>query len=388
MSLELGGMIAAGIVALITFILAYGDEQTTRRRILRIVSLVFGFLGGLFALEAYVRNTTIEDSKAAIERRWIVLQDANIEGVEFEILLPDGTTDLSELLRLARQFSVSFVGVKLPLPVKPAGPNSVDLSAVFSLENLKQSGRLGIAQATVHVANDKKGAKQFDAITCISSTYTKSTVLSQAVEGRQAGLVCAAAVMLPISKPIEKLRIFQSEKSRITIAFTEPRDGAKGLRCVGVCTESPLLSIRVILKEAGALLPTMLEISPLLYNVRPTVVSGSKPGSTVELRGPDALKLAESRFKQSFGFLDFDRFAFTKGAFNWVYRYFTEGTETMRFIDVVWTTDPSPPRDVLMNAIAPEDRAMAEAFRADEWCGFGERPLCWSRFAVFVRQSQ
>jgi hypothetical protein len=384
MNVELGGLIVAAVGAIITFVLSYRDEAVAWKRRYLVAGLVCTALGGLFALELKTRSDGVADSRAALDRRWILLQDAPIESVELELIRPDGATPLATMLKLAGSFTVSLNGIQpgstRALPGKSQPIRTLALASLFSLDDIGRRGGLGIARVNATVEKDRN--RDVRSFTCMTSRYITETVLSATAPNSQ--LVCAVKVTVPLPMPQPVVRSLDNPAA--TIDISRRTWTGEPISCTGPCLQEPLLSVRLMTKEAGLILPSMLEISPYLYRV-PVTTDGSRNERT-RLRGPDALRLLESRFKESFGFLDRQRFAFTKGLVNYALRRFTTRERAMRFIDVVMINESSPPNEALMDAIPPAARRSAEAFRVDEWCGFGERSMCWTRFALFDTQPQ
>jgi hypothetical protein len=381
MRLELVGLIIAALGGLVAFVLSYSEEKKSWRRRLRLLGLVLGTLGGLCGFELVTRSRELGAAHAGLDRRWILLQNAPIDAVEIEFLLPDGTARLEDVSNELRRLRVSVPGVRLFSPTPSGAVSTIDLASNLSFDALRRQGRLGIANARVSTTED--GGKDIEAVTCIASAYTTSEVLSRPAENQASALVCSVAIRMPVIQPGPKIGALKSDKTRVAVTLVDATDRAAPLRCVGPCRD-PMLSVRLVTREDGQLLPTLIEVSPLLYNVRPSTSTARRALTAAELPGPDALGLAESRFKQSFGFRDAEYFAFTKGAFNAAYQYFTSREDTMEFVDVVWVTDASPPQKLLLDAVPPNTRPAAQPFRVDEWCGFGEREHCWNRFAVFT----
>jgi hypothetical protein len=132
----------------------------------------------------------------------------------------------------------------------------------------------------------------------------------------------------------------------------------------------------------------MIEISPFVLRPQPSAISQQEHKVTFELSGVTLLDLAKSHFLQSFGYFNQESFPLTKGAFHALYRWLTTDSMTVKVIDMVWTTNPSPDYETLQGAIPPEKRKSAFAVRSREWCGFGDRGVCWHRFAMFEPTSR
>jgi hypothetical protein len=280
-----------------------------------------GALAALSAFELAHRQQGLSDAKASFERRWIVLQSAKVDALQVAFLLPDGVARYSDILAQAGAIRVSMPGVRLFPPDKAGAVSTVALASTFSPDVIRQRGRVGVANAIV--SSQRDADKEIKSVTCVESAYTTSTVLSRPGDTLNSALVCSVTVTIPVVDGVS-LRALQGAASRVEVTLRPLSDS---FPCLGPCRQPAALSLRLVVREVGHLLPTLIEISPLLYNASPSKTTAR--GVPVSLPGPDVLRLAESRFKESFGFRDPSAFAFTLGIVHAIWRRTTERTTQM-----------------------------------------------------------
>src|SRR6185295_5436050 len=248
-------------------------------------------------------------------------------------------------------------------------------------DNLLKGGRVGSAVATIvsSESDKKRTIESINRFACVASNSNVIQMRSKLDWKRELEGVCSAAVSIKPSSDHVLLRsIGDFPKVRVAVKTVDD------LKCLGPCENGPLISVRLLLRAGDPVLPIMVEISPSLLLPNPSQVSNATHTLTYEISGRAVLDLAKSHFMQSAGYREHEHFLFTKGLVDAVLRKLTTRTATFTFIDVVWTTSSSPDQTTILGAISPDKRGGAEVIRASEWCGFGQRSVCWHRFLVVV----
>jgi hypothetical protein len=383
MSIEVAVMIVSFIIALIGAYFAYKKETTRVHRFGVALTAVFTILAALMGFEQYVRTKAMAAFAQEVDRKWDTLQDAYVEAIEFEMILPDGQVHLANLLDNAQGVRFQVDGVDFHLGVEDAGRNTIELSRIISIDNLSQNGRLGITEFNVALSRDEKSIEKIKEADCFASKFVTQHILAQRINNQAQDEVCSATVIFPVPANTVRLKtVFGSPK--ISLTSTDP----KKLSCLGICKEGLVASVKLLFRDVGPMSRTAIEVSPFLYLAEPSTVNEQSKIVEYELSGDSISKLARSHFLQSFGYKNQDHFPITQGAFDYLLRSFTTRKAIMELVDVTWTTDSSPSLKSLSNTVAPEKRASLTPIRVGEWCGFGDRTFCWYVFDMFEAPSE
>jgi hypothetical protein len=374
MSIELLLLICTLSIVLLGGFVSYTDQAGKRRRIAIIISIVFGVISAFLGIEEITRREKIVEVTETLNREWLLFQDAYVESIEFEIFIPDGFFPINNFIAASHKIRFSIDGFALNTEWGGKSSETFVFSDIFTPEHLSQSGRLGVARSTIRVSDDGKSIEKFEAIHCFASNFTTNLFLSDWNKDELTGTQCSASVNIPI--PNNTLRLKDLSKSP-SISLVLPKTIL--IECAGIC-KNIFISVRINLGNQGGMFDRMIELSPQVYLKQPS--SNDDTSVTYELSGSGVLKLAESHFKHSFGFRNRENFPVTMGFLHWIYHKVTLETKKVTFIDIVWTTDPSPDYEALQSALDPANRKSATPLGTDEWCGFGDSPVCWYRFVL------
>jgi hypothetical protein len=378
MSIELMGITVSLIIALIGTYSAYKKESKRGQRFGVVIAAVFTIVGAFIGYEQYVRTKSMAAFAQEVDRKWDALQDAYVEAIEFEMVLPDGQVHLPALLDNAQGVRFQVDGVDFHLGVEDAGQNAIELSRIISMDNLSRNGRLGIVEFNVALSKDEKTIEKIKEADCFASKFITQHILAQRANNQTEDEVCSATVIFPVPANTLRLKtVFGSPK--ISLTSNDP----KKLSCLGICKEGLVVSIKLLFRDVGPMSRTAIEVSPFLYLAEPSIVNEQSKTVDYELSGDSISKLARSHFLQSFGYRNQDHFPITQGAIDYLLRTFTTRKATMELVDVTWTTDPSPSKESLSNTVAPEKRASLTPIRVGEWCGFGNLTFCWYVYDMF-----
>ena len=375
MSIEMIVLVCTLIVALLGGYISYRDQVGSRRRVIAGASIVFLLVSAFVGLEEVTRRQNTAHAAEQVERQWLLLREAYVGAVEFEVLAVDGFFQLAEFLEFVQEAEFSVDGVNLELDMPTWRPDAISFSEIFTIEALEKVGRIGIANAVIRSSRDGDTTDKFESVQCMASSFTTKSILSAWSAGERTAVVCSAGVRIPVTRDSIRLRDL-SNSSNVSLQFLNEN----GLRCFGECKRI-VVSVRLLFGRQGGVFEEMIEISPHVYLNMPSTFKGNV--SSFDLTGGGVLSLAESHFKHSFGYRSRQNFPMTMGAFSWIYRHLTAATLKAKVIAIVWTTDSSPSEETLRNAVAPEYRQAAIPFgTSEEWCGFGEAAICWYRFVM------
>jgi hypothetical protein len=380
-SIEIGAMIVAAVIALINLYLAFTKETTRGRRFAVGLTALFAAIGGVAFVEQQQRTKSMAAFAQQVERKWIILQDANVDALEFEMILPDGQVHLEDLLDDAQKIRFKIDGVHFHLGAEQAGQNAVNLSQVISIDNLSKNGRLGTAAFGLAPARDKDSINDTRNVNCFASKFTTEHIFARLSTHQTLDQVCSATMILPVNSAVSLATIFASPKISLTI--TDPRK----LTCMGICKEGMLPSVKLLFPDTGPLQRTAIEVSPFSYLDHASAASEQEKTFQFELSGDSLSQLAKSHFLQSYGYKDQGHFPLTPGLFHYLLSLLFTRKATVQLVDVVWTTNPSPSLESLTNAVAHQNRASVDPFKVGEWCGFGEHPFCWYTFNMYAPPS-
>ena len=378
MSIEIAGMLVALTGTLIGCIVTFKKEGKGHR-LAPVLTSVFALITLFLALEQYERTKELAEVAADLDRKWTVLQDANAGAIEFEVMSPDGSFHLSDMLENAKRIRFRIDGVDLP--IGPAHADGILLSDALNIDQLTHAGRIGIASFQVKISpQDRHKIEEVKGVDCTASRFITREFLSRQSAQHPVDDTCSAAVTLPLSgKAVHLAAVFNSP--RVVLTMTEPTK----LPCLGICREGPVISVRLLVLD-NDLFPTAIEVSPFLYLTEPSQFLDQEKRISFELSGGSIASLAKSHFLQSYGYQNQEHFPLTHGALFWLLKRFTHREEVLPIFDVVWTTNPSPDLQSLIEAVDPAKRSSSEPMHGPEWCGFGNRKFCWYRFAIFGAQ--
>ncbi len=380
MSIEIVVMVFASIGAVVDFVVAYREKKKDGKALLPgIVCFVCTVVAGTAGLEEYWRRESMETLPAQLEREWTILKDTAVLGIELEVMSPDGLlTD--GLLAYAKD-----VRLELPANALGAGPlqdGQLPFAQWLTIEQLKEHGRVGINVSKVQTreVDQKKSIEKFDRADCIASRFITRSELEDARDALQRA--CSAMVVVPL--PEGTLRLGDIEKwPRVAVTERISREA----KCLGVCEDPFIVSVRLALASGSNLAQDLIEISPSVLEQHATRSSDNDQILTFERSGQTILELAHSFFIESYGNRQRESFAFTRGLIHSLYQRSTTQTQTARLLDIVWTTDPAPEEQTLRGALAPAARASANSMELKEWCGFASHKVCWHRFSMWESQA-
>lgn len=366
-------VVATGLfAAAITTFLAFQDAESPNRRRLILAAALFAAIGGLAAFELDSRQSGRAAMLERLSERWTLAQDAYVERIEIEILLPDGMSP-------ARELSASLAGMQFEITFPTRSGEmitwSYDLESIFQASNLPNAAMIGVPAATVSVRRfgKAKEAGQIKSMACVASDYTTSIVTHDSKP--EDFTICSIKHVVHLD---ERIR-FSNLASSSSIKLVNKGKNVEGTHCFGPCSATAL-SIRAVLNTGDGLLPDTIDIAPIAYLDRPTLTTDEQ--QEFELSGQALDQLAEMRFKHSLGFRD-RAFEATLGVVNHLYKLLTVGAFSARVGQVVWTTDKTPNFDSIINAAPYEAHTNPEVTKISEWCGFGKDGPCWHVFAVF-----
>lgn len=377
MSTELVTMLCAGAAAVVGFVVAWHEKkQEKKSRVALILTSVLGVTAFVAGLEEYSRRSSMETLQAELERQWVVLLETQVQAVEFELLSADGL--LTEgLLGLAK-------ATRLQVPRNAFGeadPESgvIEFEQIFSPDELSRRGRVGINVSQVRTSTEggKKTIEKFDRADCMASRSITVAELTPA-----AGDILRHACSMMVSFAPSNARLKLADiVSWPLVSLTQKV--TKDAKCLGVCKYPMLISVRLALSGKN-LVQELIEISPAVLMKGPNRVSEREQSVTFELSGKALADLAHSYFLESYGYVQRDSFVLTKGMIHALYRKVTTKQTMGDLIDIVWTTDPSPDEATLVSAVPKEFQHKVVPIQLKDWCGFGDRDVCWHRFSMFV----
>lgn len=370
MSIELMVAVFGLVGTLATAFGAWRSDPAYLKRTLIIISVFLALASIAATLELATRSRNEGQLAARLERQWTLLLSSEVHQVEVELLIDGGFTQLDR----AQEFlgKVEFTIDDLLIVGPPNSGAGASATPMFSKENISKSGLLGVPVAEIKkTAHDQKAT--IVQSNCVASVFATKTVLQSSTADEPAHkheLICALRVSTKMPRDNFTLAdIFNAKQ----IALFLPN---YPLPCAGPCGDV-IISVRAILPSMDGLFPSLVEISPQVYSSNPTEVGAN--GGTFRLPGSTTLDLAKSFFRQSYGFADKDSFPLTIGIIHGLYVYFTKRTETdLRVVDVIWSTTYD--EDALEGAIDPTFRKVATIYGTPDWCGFGDRSVCWHRF--------
>lgn len=379
MAVEGIALIASILCSVCTAYGAYKTSDKPTSRWLAITTCIFGIVGLLSAFELSYRTSNAQQQKEELDRSWTLIQSLPVQSIEFEVLVTNGAVNTEELRNFAS--GIEFELQRSPFPSQPTITTGAAQTALFSIENMRKSGFVGLLSATVRTdeksTDDAPSAAKIVDSNCILSDSQarkdgdSSPFLRLLKPG---GIACAVRADLDVAQDRATLgEILASPQITTTISRDIPE------RCFGQC-DNLLVSIRAVMPSIDGLVPFMLEISPSAYLVGPTNLTSGV--ATFKLPGETLKELAKSHFFQSQAFRDRDSFQYTQGALYAFYMWATMHTQTLIVVDVIWTTYGPAEESIkgLMPTPRPESVALMEL---PEWCGFGRDTQCWRRFGVF-----
>jgi hypothetical protein len=372
MTIELVVMILALLGALVAAYSAWASDAARWKRLLVVLSVILAIAGIIGAFESSARSRNKDEVSARLEREWTLLLSSPVKEIEFELFADGGFIPLEKAEDYLRKIQFSVEGTKnIGLPNVSSG---MSLSSVFTRENLSKSGILGIAVADVEKDATDPTTRKVVRSDCLASAFTTATVLASIAKteaANQAELVCDVRVSVGLAGAAPTLSDIL-KATRISLRIPN-----EGLHCKGPCRDV-LMSVRAVLPSTESGFPSLVEISPMIHSRHPTEVDADT--AVFSLPGETTLALTKSNYLQSYGFVDKESFPMTTGALHALYVYLTRAHVSVRVADVIWSTTME--ENVLNNAIDPSVRNKAEFMEGPDWCGYGDRGICWHRFVA------
>ncbi len=362
----------AGTVSAAFF--SYRDEKKRHRRVVQAIGAVSVSVVGLAGIELYFENQNISELKALAERSWNIVSASPIDHFEIEFLIADGLVEAGQFYKVLEQNSLQIKG--LTLADTGSGTGQVQ-DTLFSLddmlkpENLLKATRIGIGTATVEQNRWTDEVTDMHSFDCTASQPN----VAQFAEQASNKLICSVTISVPVQKPITVADIGRLSK----IVLSSPRS-TPTIKCLGPCKKT-YISVRAVTNYGPphSLYSEAIELSPRSYLVSPNVIDGS----TIQYALPgDALqKLAEQRFKDTYGYRDKEPFEFTLGLMVSIYQQLTTREVRGVILGEVWTTASSPSQEMLNSAVKASGTDLMQ-FHVREWCMFGGGETCWHVYAV------
>ncbi|MGO6812895.1 hypothetical protein ACCS61_36065 [Rhizobium ruizarguesonis] len=367
MSTELVTMVISFVVAVASGVFAYRDEKTRRKRLFQAFALGSTIVLGLAGFEIYYQEKNKEDRKAAVESVWNVVAASPIDHFEVDALIGDGVAEAGEFHKALARSTFSITGLKSADGLVASDMN-VALDEGLKPENLGKAKRIGFGVATaVHnrLNNDTTVTGDVD---CFASGRNVTRVSGDKT------LICSVTATIPVSGNLTLADISRSSKLAIRVPTQ-----LSAIKCMGACSQT-FVSLRAVTKYSPSqLYSEAVEISPQSYMQVPN--SATEAESEFILSGDALQKLAEQRFKDTYGYHDQGSFEFTLGLIHLLYAELTMTQDTGVIMDEVWTTASAPSAEAL-NIAAGATGPDLQQFQMREWCLFGSDKLCWQVYVV------
>jgi hypothetical protein len=374
MGLEAWVLIITAASALITAFLAYRDEKRVHRRWFLFISFFLVIAAGVAGLEVLAQNARMKQVSEDVDRQWTIITDSPIDHLELEFLLADGAMSVEDLPKTLGGIRLAIQGVQLRDADK-AADTVIDFSNYFTLSNIANASRAGIARSEVETetaADGKKVAKNVRSIWCTASHANVSRFTGTDAPVTQ---FCSLSFSVPVRSAVTANDIFKSNKISVAMPWAE------NVPCFGSC-KNWYLSIRAVPQYQQSLISKdVVELSPTIqYNNLPNLFENNIGQFLVS--GDSLSKLSEQHYKMSYGYHDSGPFPFTVGLLADAYQYLTvTTTRTGIMMGEVWSTKPNPTSKELTDAATP-GAEHPEVFKLREWCGFGTGHACWHMFIV------
>jgi hypothetical protein len=366
--IELFGFVTALALVVVSALGALLDDHGPRKRSLIVLSCVLGLLAAGLAFEENARQEGLARYRAHLTREWQLIQDTPIENIQFEVAVIDGAAPIPDIAQALGTMSYGADGWTVSSQLDRSKP-----AAAAVLEKIGQGGLVGRPLGDVSL-NLRTKVARIKKVSCVSSAYDTGLVTHDPAAHAK-DWACAMALQFPVSdRQLTLRKIFEARK--VETSWSPPTGGDCRGPCAGL-----LLSVRAVLPgNADGVLPLLVDLSPSVYEHRPTSADGG--AIRYAMAGQVLGKLAEDNFMDSNGERDREHFVISRGFVAGIFRRLTTHTETARIVDVVWSTRRGLSDNLLEQAIAPGERDRATPYNAEEWCSASETRFCWFRYVM------
>lgn len=348
--------------------LAYTQEKGMKRRVTIGVGIVFSLISVLLVAEKQTREIAIQGTIEEAKREWILINESQITDIELELLAPDGSFFLKNLLDTAQKIHFGIDNIAADPKTGESKNLLIDFSDIFVPENISGHGRLGRSIMKVVGNSNNIKQKNIKNTSCYSSEFITNTLLIDHKKNKNV-LVCSATIKMAF--PFQDVQFSSlSDVPRVFFIITAPEK----IGCVGSCQKGVIVSIRLVLASGKK-----IEFSPQIYS---NPVVATEDSILYELSGKSLSSLSESHFIESMGYKNIKHFILTRGL---IYKLnMGEHTDVVKVVGRVWTTDTSPSQKSLIRSVTDSSYNQKTTFSLafDEWCGFGTQEICWNRFVV------